>query len=110
MTKKKSGERLRGRVREAPTEYRVPRKVSATDAARNFSEILNRVRYRGESFLIERGGEVICEIRPTGTTRFTGRDLVALFKSLPPVDEDYLDAVEQITRSQPRLPESPWES
>jgi antitoxin (DNA-binding transcriptional repressor) of toxin-antitoxin stability system len=83
--------------------------MSATEAARNFSEILNRVLYRGETFLIERGGEPICEVRPAGPRRFTGRDLVALVKSLPPVDEDYLSAVEEFTRSQPRLPESPWE-
>ena len=98
-----------GRVRETSSEYRTPRKVSATDAARNFSEILNRVLYRGETFLIERAGEPICEIRPARPIRFTGRDLVALLRSLPPVDEDYLDTVEEVTRSQPRLPESPWE-
>ena len=102
-------ERSAGRVRETCSEYRAPRKLSATDAARNFSEILNRVLYRGESFLIERGGERICEIRPARPIRFTGRDLVALLKSLPPVDEGYLDTLEEIARSQPRLPESPWE-
>jgi len=106
----RNGERLVGRVRETSSEYGAPRRMSATDAARNFSEILNRVLYRGETFLIERSGEPICEIRPARPIRFTGRDLVALLKSLPPVDADYLDAVEEVVRSQPRLPESPWES
>ena len=32
------------------------RVVSATHAARSFSELLDRVCYRGESFVIERAG------------------------------------------------------
>jgi len=83
--------------------------VSATEAARNFSEILNRVRYRGETFVIERGGQPICELRPAAPTLFTGADLVTLLRSLPSVDEEYLTAVEEIARRQPQLPESPWE-
>ena len=97
------------RVRETPTEYGVSRKLSATEASRNFSELLNRVRYRGESFIIERGGEPICELKPAAPPRFTGADLVTLFRSLPPVDEGYLSAVEEVSRTQPSLPESPWE-
>ena len=106
MPKKK---RVSDRVRETPTEYRVSRRLSATEASRNFSELLNRVRYRGESFIIERGGEPICELKPAGPPRFTGADLVTLFRSLPPIDEDYLSAVEEVSRTQPFLPESPWE-
>ena len=106
MTEKKRAGR---RVRETPTEYRVPKRLSATEASRNFSELLNRIRYRGESFIIERGGEAICEVRPAAPPRFTGADLVTLFRSLPPVDEDYLSVVEEIARAQPFLPESPWE-
>jgi antitoxin (DNA-binding transcriptional repressor) of toxin-antitoxin stability system len=95
-------------VREHPAEYRAARKVSATEASRNFSEILNRIRYRGESFIVMRGGQPICELRPAVPTLFTGVDLVTLFRSLPAVDEDYLSAVEEAAQSQPLLPESPW--
>lgn len=110
MTKRRSPSRSsRGHAREVPTENRAARRVSATEAARSFSELLNRVRYRGETFIIERGGESICEIRPTGPARFTGADLMTLLHSLPAIDEDYLDAVEEVTRTQPLLPESPWE-
>jgi antitoxin (DNA-binding transcriptional repressor) of toxin-antitoxin stability system len=38
--------------------------ISATDAARRFSEILNRVRYRNETFVVRRGGVAVCEIVP----------------------------------------------
>ena len=39
-------------------------RISATKAARNFFELMNRVRYRSESFIVERGGKPICEILP----------------------------------------------
>ncbi len=35
------------------------KRISATGASRTFSELLNRVRYRGDSFVIERAGEAI---------------------------------------------------
>lgn len=39
-------------------------RISATNAARNFSDLINRVRYQGASFEIERGNEVIARIIP----------------------------------------------
>jgi hypothetical protein len=41
--------------------------------------------------------------------RFTGADLVTLLRSLPPVDDGYLTALEEAARGQPLLPPSPWE-
>lgn len=38
--------------------------VSATEAVRKFSEILNSIRYRGESYTIVRGGKPIASISP----------------------------------------------
>ncbi len=32
------------------------RVISATEAARNFSDLTNRVSYRGETYTVERGG------------------------------------------------------
>ena len=96
-------------IREPLSEYGAARRVSATTAARNFSELLNRVRYRGERFLIERSGVAIGELRPAAPIRFTGEDLRALLRSLPPVDDGFFEAVEEAARSQPSLPESQWE-
>ncbi len=96
-------------VREGRGAYRARRGLSATEASRNFSEILNLVRYRGESFIVERGGEPACEIKPATPPRFTVADLAELMNHLPPIDEDYLDTVEETSRSQPFSPASPWE-
>ena len=96
------------RVRTAPTAKGC-RVVSATEAARSFSELLDRVCYRGESFVIERGGEPVCEMSHVKSARFTGADLVALLNSLPKPDPAYWDAVELATRQKPMVPESQWE-
>lgn len=83
-------------------------RISAGEAARNFSDLLGRVRYRGESFLVERGGKPVCEISPAGPTRFTGRDLANLLRELPHPGEDYLALVEALGREQPAVAAPPW--
>jgi antitoxin (DNA-binding transcriptional repressor) of toxin-antitoxin stability system len=83
--------------------------ISATQAARTFSELLNRVRHRGETFLIERGGEPICEISPAKPPRRTGADLMVLLRKLPKPDGGFWDTVEEETQQEPMVLESPWE-
>src|SRR5208283_1222898 len=75
--------------------------ISATDAVRRFSEVLNRVQCRNETFIVTRRGEPMCEIVPVRPAAFTGRDLVGLLRSLPHPDKEYLDAVEDLVRNQP---------
>jgi prevent-host-death family protein len=82
--------------------------ISATDAARRFSEVVNRVRYRNETFVVKRGGEPVCEIVPVRPATITGRELVALLRSLPHPDKQYLDEVQRHLRNQPRVEKSRW--
>ncbi len=83
-------------------------RISATEAARSFSDLLNRVRYRGEQFVIERGGEPICRIVPVGPAKFTLADLAQLLETAPKPDAGYGKAVKKAIRSQGKLPKSPW--
>lgn len=88
-------------------------RITATEAARNFSDLLNRVRYRGESFTIERSGEVVAEISPPATFKrpSTGAELAEFFRNLPPVDPDWADDMQKVIDSQPvEVPRDPWES
>jgi antitoxin (DNA-binding transcriptional repressor) of toxin-antitoxin stability system len=39
-------------------------RITATQLARNLSDILNRARYRGETFVIERNGETMARLEP----------------------------------------------
>ncbi len=84
-------------------------RVSATEAARTFSDLLNRIRYRGEEFVVERAGEPVCRMTPAAPTKHLRfRDLAALLREPPVPDAGYAADVRRATRSQGRPPRSPW--
>ena len=85
-------------------------RVSATEAARKLSDLLNRVRYRGERFTIVRGGEEVCTMVPTpGKGNVTLKQLRQALASLPEPDDEFRSDVERIRAEQP-LTESSWPS
>lgn len=91
-------------------------KITASEASRNFSDILNRVKYKGEVFAVERNGEVVCKIVPAkaGSVAFTKKtgtigDLVRFLKYGPKPDPGFWDDLEDIINNQPPMPPSPWE-
>lgn len=85
-------------------------KISASEAARTFSELLNRVRYRGDSFTVERAGEPVCRIVPVGSGRGRRiRDLPGILAQAPRPDDAYLDELEALTRNQPEASGDRWE-
>ncbi len=57
--------------------------ISVTEASRNFSDCVNRVRYQGASFILHKGGEPVARIVPIAQKLSKGRDLAdALRKAL----------------------------
>ena len=59
-------------------------KITATDAARSFSDVLNRVRYQGVEFDIVRGKEVVARLVPAAPTGGVDLDrLNELMRALP---------------------------
>jgi antitoxin (DNA-binding transcriptional repressor) of toxin-antitoxin stability system len=84
-------------------------RVSATQAARTFSRLVNRVRFRGEAFVVVRGGEVVCRVVPVvPPAQRTVADLVRLLHTAPRPDERFAEDLEKITRKQPAMPRAPW--
>jgi antitoxin (DNA-binding transcriptional repressor) of toxin-antitoxin stability system len=86
------------------------KKISATEAARSFSDVVARVHYRGEEFVVEKGGEAVCKISPVGqgAAKSTIADLLSILDAMPAVDDGYREAVLEVTRKQPKLPRSRW--
>ena len=84
-------------------------RITATEAARNLSEFLNRVRYRGETLDIVRGGQVVARLTtaPTARTKTVG-ELFELLSRLRTQDSRFADDLELIQREQPDLPGDPW--
>lgn len=81
--------------------------ISATRAARSFSDLLNRVAYRGESFVVERGGQPVCRLVPAGPRKCTVTELVEFLRTAPKPDGGYWEDLEDIIGSQPPLPKAP---
>ncbi len=71
--------------------------ISATEASRNFSIILNKVHYQGEHFDIKRGKEIIAQIIPVAhqKTSMKVKDLKEFFKHLPTLEADDQSAFEK---------------
>ena len=88
------------------------RVVTATYAAKNFGELVDRVRAGGETYVVARGGRPVAQIGPVQNRRFTLRDLLALLDSAPHPGEEYLQAVERgiAEMNREEVPENRWES
>ena len=85
--------------------------ISATEAARRFSDLLIRVRYAGESFVVVLNGEAVCRIEPVVPSKLaTVADLLDVLASAPSGDDGFADDLEKTQRKQPKLPRSPWVS
>jgi prevent-host-death family protein len=85
-------------------------RITATEAARRLSDLLNRVRYRGEAFTITRGGEVVAELAPSPSA--DGVPLAELVERVIAVrsgDPEFAEDLERIQRDQapPELREWP---
>jgi antitoxin (DNA-binding transcriptional repressor) of toxin-antitoxin stability system len=88
----------------------MPTRITSTELARNLSDILNRARYKGEHFIIERNGETIATLGPA-TKPITWREFVEWWVNNRP-DDKFADDLEAIhaEMNQP-LPEPPeWPS
>jgi antitoxin (DNA-binding transcriptional repressor) of toxin-antitoxin stability system len=82
--------------------------ISATQLARRISDILNRVVYRGEAFVVERGGIPVCRIQPVGPTHCTLDDFIETIRSAPKPDQRFWDDLEEIGKTQPRVQDARW--
>lgn len=85
--------------------------VSATEAAKNFGRLVDRVREERATYIVERGGKAVARITPIDRAPFTAADFKALLAALPHADEAYLKATEDAaaTRNRPRARRNPWE-
>jgi antitoxin (DNA-binding transcriptional repressor) of toxin-antitoxin stability system len=84
------------------------KRISATRAVRDFSEVLNTIKFKGVHYIIERGGKPIASMKSIDEKidPMTLDNLKALLKKLPRLEEE-LDAfasdLEEISRNQPLM-------
>jgi len=56
------------------------------------------VHYRGEDFLIEKGGEAVCRLTPVRVVARTARQLASVVASLPKPDAQFLKREQTATQ------------
>lgn len=84
--------------------------ITATELAKRLSDVLNRVKYRGERFVVQRNGETIATIAPANhQPSITIRELIARIGDLRSPGEGFADDLEAVQASQEpaRMPEWP---
>ena len=82
--------------------------MTATEAARSFSDVLNRVA-AGEEIEIVRNGAAVAVLAPPRARLLPASRLRALLAALPPVDAEFAEDLRRI-RSEIGPPEDPWAS
>jgi hypothetical protein len=86
--------------------------VSASDAAKNFGALVERVREARATYVVERSGVPVVEIAPVSWVRPTVVDLVGWLRGPDRLDDGYLAEVERGVAylNEPSIPGSRWES
>ena len=84
-------------------------RLSATEVARRFSEVLNRVA-EGEEIEVTRSGAPVAVITPPKARVMSAERFRELLASAPPVDEDFGEDLRRIRREAGLAPENPWPS
>lgn len=81
------------------------RTISATEASRRFSDLLDAIE-AGETVVVTRGSRPIAEIRPV--VRRRGRDLRAALASAEPPDERFADDIAEAVSGLTNEGVDPW--
>ncbi len=69
------------------------REITATDAARRFSDVLDAVEHDGESFSVSRRGRVVARIEPEA--RANGAKVIEVLRNNP-VDPDWAGEIREL--------------
>lgn len=84
--------------------------VTATELARKLGDLLARVRYRHESFVVERNGKAVAKLVPTDHMAPPALSTaLAAWTGAPPADPDFADDLERVGAAD-TPPKNPWAS
>jgi antitoxin (DNA-binding transcriptional repressor) of toxin-antitoxin stability system len=89
--------------------------ITATEAHRRFAEILGRVRFRGERFVILKNGHPVAELRPPEKPALLrAEDLPQIMREIPRLTPEEAEAFARDIETLRALllppPEPQWES
>jgi prevent-host-death family protein len=88
----------------------VETKITATELARRLGDVLGRIRYRGESFTVERNGKPVARLTPLRDPLVgTVGEAFGAWKRDGGSDPALADDLERV-RAADRPPGNPWAS
>lgn len=84
--------------------------ITVTEAARNFADCVNRVRYQNASFVLMKNGEPIARLVPDSKKACTGRDFAEALANtgLPEKEAKAWNRDLRATRKRLRVPIDKW--
>lgn len=87
--------------------------ISVTEASRNFSDVINRVYYQGQTYLLTRGGTIVAQLTGTGRT-LSASEMLARWEKRPRLDPEDAAAWEldlaELRATVPIPEDSAWDS
>ncbi len=89
------------------------RRISVTEAARNFADLVNRAYYRQETTVLLKNGEPVARIAPVAPTGVPAREFLERWRQRPRLSPEEADAwARDIEAGRAALPplRDPWES
>ena len=88
----------------------MPTSVTSTELARRLGDLLSRIRYRHESFIVERNGKPIARLVPAEPrTPAVLSDALAAWSGAEPVDSTFASDLKRVGAAD-KPPKNPWAS
>lgn len=84
------------------------RRISASELARTLGDVLGRVRYRGESFVVERNGRAVARLIPAASFPKL-REALEAWREAGAPEGAFAEDLERVGALD-RPPASPWDS
>ena len=100
------------KIRSKRAQKAASESIAATDAAKNFGRLVDRVREEGATFVIERHGRPVAQIGPVKIEQpKTLRHLIEAIHAAPKLDEEVLRYIEEgiAIYNRPEVPKNRWE-
>lgn len=83
-------------------------KITATELARRLGDVLGRVRFRGDVFIVERSGRAVAKLSPLPSQADVSvRDALRAWSGQAATDDEFADDLERVNRAD-RAPKNPW--
>lgn len=84
-------------------------RITATDLARRAGEILGKIRFRHDTFVIERNGEPVARLTPWPSSASTLAEGLRAWQEAGPTDPTFAEDLDRVNRAD-RPARNPWAS